>query len=474
MSNATETEKKHLYSINKIFSYVLLIHIPLSLILAFIFNTGMIFASIVSVAICSLPLILSFFTSSYRMAAISHGVALMFFSGLMIHLSKGMIEAHFHIFIALAVMIVFANPFVILAAAGTIALHHVGFYFLLPSSVFNYQASFVILLIHAVCVVVQSIPCMWIAEKFRGHMAEQGLFAAQIEDIYQTMNMSMNQLTTNNLQLAKSSDLQSSAVSQTAQTVHQISQMASQTSENAIQSRTISEQTKNSANQGMQIVNQVDASIVKIKESNNSFIDQITENNQQLKEIAQTIKQIESKTNIINDIVFQTKLLSFNASVEAARAGEQGKGFSVVAEEIGKLAATSGLASKDINEIINASTIKVQMLVLETEKKISELISISQTNIIEGEIKVKSCGETFNQLTNYIGELNNRSIEISQASLEQSQGIKEMTTVIQQLENNNLKNHESLKISVDVSEHLSGLSNNLGDLIAKLNSKKAA
>ncbi|MBC7465119.1 MAG: hypothetical protein H7256_03945 [Bdellovibrio sp.] len=50
------------------------------------------------------------------------------------------------------------------------------------------------------------------------------------------------------------------------------------------------------------------------------------------------MEEIGNKTKVINDIVFQTKLLSFNASVEAARAGEHGKGFAVVAEEVGKLA----------------------------------------------------------------------------------------------------------------------------------------
>ena len=60
------------------------------------------------------------------------------------------------------------------------------------------------------------------------------------------------------------------------------------------------------------------------------------------------MEQIKDKVNIINDIVFQTKLLSFNASVEAARAGENGKGFAVVAEEVGNLASVSGKAANEI------------------------------------------------------------------------------------------------------------------------------
>ncbi len=474
MVNNSETEKNHLNSINRIFSHVLLGHILACAVLAYSFGTGMFLAIFGGLAISSLPLALTYFSQHYRMSAIAHGVALMFFSGLMIHLSKGMIETHFHIFVSLAVMIVFANPYVILAAAATIAVHHIGFFFLLPSSVFNYQASFTILLVHAGFVILQTAPCMWIANKFRGYIIEQGLVIAQIEDIYKTMNVTINQLTSNNHQLSESSNLQTNAVSNTAQTVHQISQMATQTSDNASQSKSISDKTKMSADQGVTTVNQVNDAISKIKESNNSVIEQITANNTQLKDIVETIKQIESKTNIINDIVFQTKLLSFNASVEAARAGEHGKGFSVVAEEIGNLAATSGSASKEINQLINTSVQKVQLIATSTEMKINELIKSSKHNISEGELKAKFCGETFNELSTYIQELNDRVVEISQASKEQSQGIDEMTNVIQQLETSNVKNHETLKISVDVSEHLSKLSEDLGTLVSKLNSKNAA
>lgn len=474
MANHSETEKNHLNSINRIFTYVLIGHILTSAALAYSFNTGMFLAIFGGLVISSLPLALTFFTQHYRLSAIANGVALMFFSGLMIHLSKGMIETHFHIFVSLAVMIVFANPFVILAAAATIAVHHISFFFLLPSSVFNYQASFTILLVHAGFVILQTVPCMWIANKFRGYIIEQGLVIAQIDEIYKTMNLTIKQLTSNNQELSESSNTQTSAVSHTAQTIHQISQMANQTSDNASHSKAISDKTKLSADQGVTTVNHVNDAISNIKASNDSVIDQITTNNEQLKNIVETIKQIENKTNIINDIVFQTKLLSFNASVEAARAGEHGKGFSVVAEEIGNLATTSGSASQEINSLINTSVQKVQAIASSTELKINELIKSSKHHISEGELKAKLCGETFNELSTYIQELNDRVVEISQASSEQSQGISEMTNVIQQLETSNTKNHETLKISVDVSRHLSKLSEDLGALVSKLNSKNVA
>ncbi|HWQ62511.1 MAG TPA: methyl-accepting chemotaxis protein [Negativicutes bacterium] len=66
------------------------------------------------------------------------------------------------------------------------------------------------------------------------------------------------------------------------------------------------------------------------------------------------VRETDQVIGIIRDIAGQTNLLGLNAAIEAARVGEQGRGFGVVAEEIRKLAATSGEAVKRIGEIIRA------------------------------------------------------------------------------------------------------------------------
>lgn len=108
------------------------------------------------------------------------------------------------------------------------------------------------------------------------------------------------------------------------------------------------------------------------------------------------LDQIASKTSLINEIVFQTKLLSFNASVEAARAGEHGKGFSVVAEEIGKLAISSGKAALEIEDIVQSGIKTLKLSLENTEALIMQTLANQKEQINTG---VQTTSQIRNNLT---------------------------------------------------------------------------
>ena len=281
------------------------------------------------------------------------------------------------------------------------------------------------------------------------------LVVTSLQDGVQKVRNKINELSTTSIDLSSSANSQASALQQTSTAMEEISSMLLRTSENSVSSVSASKNSQDKAQKGFQAVEKMILSIDEIRESNKEIGHQVAQSNQQISLIVNVIREIEGKTKVINDIVFQTKLLSFNASVEAARAGESGKGFAVVAEEVGNLAQMSGGASKEISQLLEESVKKVESIVETTRRSVSHLISDSEIKVNQGLHVAQECKIILNEIVDGALEVLNLSSSISSACNEQSVGVKEVTEAIHQLDSLTTSTSSSADSCREISKSLS-------------------
>jgi methyl-accepting chemotaxis protein len=285
------------------------------------------------------------------------------------------------------------------------------------------------------------------------------------------------QIASSSEELSQAATEQASSLEETSSSVEEMSSMVNINTENAKKASENSEISKRQAERGRTVVQEMVLSMSQINESNNNIMTQINHSNEQMGEIVKVIQEIETKTKVINDIVFQTKLLSFNASVEAARAGEQGKGFAVVAEEVGNLAQMSGNAAKEISEMLASSVYKVEAIVQETKSKVDVLIADGKEKVSAGTKVAEECGEVLAEIVTNVSSVATMASEISNASFEQSKGIQEITKAMGQLDQvtqtNAATSEEAASAAEQLSSQAASLKGQVLTLVAVINGTAA-
>jgi methyl-accepting chemotaxis protein len=254
--------------------------------------------------------------------------------------------------------------------------------------------------------------------------------------------------------ISKRTNSSAAALQQTSASLEEISSMIKRSADNSDQLIKISLNSKKNAASGQQSVNTMMNNMNSIISNNNNISDQIIKSNTEMEEIISMIKEISDKTGVINDIVFQTKLLSFNASVEAARAGENGKGFAVVAQEIGILAAKSGESAKEIGEILTLSTQKVIAMVESNRNKMKQLLAVTSENLDYGLSNANLCGQSLDLIVSDSDQVNLMVSEITEAIKQQATGVFEITKAMEDLDLVTQQNANSAEENSKSSEDL--------------------
>jgi methyl-accepting chemotaxis protein len=274
------------------------------------------------------------------------------------------------------------------------------------------------------------------------------------------------------LQVNDNANRQADSILETVSVLSEITTMAQKNARSAAMSSENLSSSQMIVQQGQSLVLEMNQSVSEVRESIDLILKQVERSNADIDGIIDIMRLISEKTSVINDIVIQTKLLSFNASIEAARAGEAGKGFSVVANEIAKLALISGAAAQDIDDTLNINLKHVGKVASEMKSSVNSLVDDCARRVNHGKVQAEKCRDILDRIVKNVESIRSSANQISLASTEQASGVKGINRSMDSI---NAASSETRKTSQDsklAAEQLSLISEtlklNIVDLERKL------
>ncbi len=161
------------------------------------------------------------------------------------------------------------------------------------------------------------------------------------------------------------------------------------------------------------------------REGMNAIRDQIQETSKRIKRLGESSQEIGEITELISDITEQTNVLALNAAIQAASAGEAGRGFSVVAEEVQRLAERSADATRRIAALVKAIQTDTQDAVAAMER--------STAGVVQGTRLSDAAGQALEEIDSVARRLNDMVAGISNRALEEAASANEVASNIQHI-----------------------------------------
>lgn len=261
------------------------------------------------------------------------------------------------------------------------------------------------------------------------------------------------------------------SIEKSSSAAHEIESMVGTTASAAQELNRTAVLSNQSVEEAVQSLETLTKMIDVVNQSSSRLQKSVSEGLTEISSVTKTMQEIREKAKVINEIVFQTKLLSFNASVEAARAGEHGKGFAVVAEEMGNLAKASGSAAKEIEEILNSSVERTNSQIQKVAKELESVASDTVHAITDVSKKSTEISASFSSLSEYSKNTEFQSQEISKATKEQEIGVTQISQALQELESSSQTLDHMAVASYQNSAELAANVENINALFLKLASE---
>ena len=257
-----------------------------------------------------------------------------------------------------------------------------------------------------------------IADSVNYTVEELRTLVSQVQGTASRVTSTTEQVEANSTELLATSSEQLREIRDTGESVLQMAGRINNVSAQAQETAQVARQSLLAAESGRQAVQNTIGGM-------NSIRDQIQETSKRIKRLGESSQEIGEITELISDITEQTNVLALNAAIQAASAGEAGRGFSVVAEEVQRLAERSADATRQIAALVKTIQTDTQDAVGAMER--------STQGVVEGTRLSDAAGTALSEIDRITRQLTDGVASISQQSLSEAQSANVVAANIQHI-----------------------------------------
>ena len=228
--------------------------------------------------------------------------------------------------------------------------------------------------------------------------------------------------------LLAAAQMQAGEITGVSESVQLMTQSIQEVDASAAQSAQVAHRTLEVTEQGAQAVQNTIAGMEGIRE-------QIQETSKRIKRLGESSQEIGEIVEMISDITEQTNVLALNAAIQAASAGEAGRGFSVVAEEVQRLAERSAEATKQIGALVKTIQGDTQDAVAAMEKSTQGVVEGAKLSVAAGQ-SLREIGQVSNELAQLIGSISASTQAQTDRAREVAHSMAEILRITEQTTSN--------------------------------------